>query len=80
MDAGHGEELFHVTHEKVFLVAIVRVESCATDAGAIEHLLHGDLVKILFMHERDKGIAQSVTRAQDAAVSLVASSRRFRSG
>jgi hypothetical protein len=61
----------------------VLVERGAADAGAVEDLLHGDVVERLFADQLDERIAQRVARSEYAAVRLhlsilIYSSPRFR--
>lgn len=66
----HFEEVFDVAEEEVVLIAEVGVEGGATDAGAVEDVLHGDGVEGLLLHELDEGVAEGVSGAADAAVGL----------
>jgi hypothetical protein len=64
------EEVFDVAEEEVVLIAVVGIEGGATDSGAVEDLLHGDGVEGLLLHELDKGVAEGVAGAANAAVGL----------
>jgi hypothetical protein len=55
---GHSfEELVHVTQKQIVLIPIVCVERRPADLRAIEHLLHGDIVKGLREQQLHQGIA-----------------------
>jgi hypothetical protein len=65
----HGvEEIFDIAEEEVVFITEVGVESRATDVRAVEDPLDGDGIERLLLHELDEGVAESVARAEDAAV------------
>ena len=49
-------------------VGIVSVEGGAANSGAIEDFLHGDFFEGFLVHELDKGVAEGVASAKNAAV------------
>jgi hypothetical protein len=69
---GHqSEKIVHVAEEEIVFVAEVVVERGTADSCAVKNLPDGNGVKGLFLHESDKGVAESVTGAADSCVELL---------
>src|SRR5262249_3288261 len=64
----HFQALLQLAEEQVVLVAVMKIESGAAHAGAIEHFLQRDLVDGLLLDQRDQRIAQPVARSPDALI------------
>lgn len=64
------KEIFHVAQEEIVLVAIVNVEGGAAHTGAIEHVLHRDVVETFLLQESDESIAKHIACSHDASISL----------
>src|SRR5215469_10151080 len=59
------------------LIAIVLVEGGAADLGAIENVLHRNVLEPTLLHERHEGIAQRITSALDSLIHLSSWCRLF---
>ncbi len=71
------KKILYIAQEEIVLAAEVRVERRPAHARAIQHLLHRDLLKWLFVDERHQGIAQRIPRPLSARVPLRFAGPRF---
>jgi len=71
IEVEEGQDALSFAGQHVFLVAVVRVEGRPTNIGAVDDLLHRDVIVAPLQHQRDQRLGDKPARAPRPPIRLV---------